>query len=250
MILRSIYLPAVAAAVLLAGCAATPPVATGINDPNEDRNRRVHAFNKSVDRDVLRPVSRAYGEAVPRPVRASVSNFADNLSTPGYIVNDILQGNVHDAGSNFMRFVVNSTFGLAGLLDVATDMGIPERSADFGETMHVWGIAEGNYVEAPFFGPTTERDQVGSIVDLFTNPLSYVVPSPESYAMTTARGLAFVGTRYEFGDLVDSILYESADSYAQSRLLYLERRRFELQGSAPVSEEVYDPNADPFAEYE
>lgn len=235
-------------ALLLSGC-GTADVARGINDPNEATNRRVHDFNKKVDRTLLRPASNGYGDGIPDPVRKGVGNVAGNLATPGYFVNDVMQGNIHDATSNFLRFAVNTVFGFAGLLDVASDMGIPERSSDFGETLHVWGVGEGTYVEMPFLGPSTQRDAVGTVVDLFTNPLIYTFPSPERYGIPLSRGLAGVDTRYEYGELVDSILYESADSYAQARLLYLERRRFELSGSANVDED-YDPNANPFAEYE
>jgi len=233
-------------ALLMVSACATPEVARGVNDPNEERNRKVHAFNKSLDSGLLRPVSSGYGEAVPGRVRRGVGNFAGNLSTPGYFVNDVLQGNIDDAGSNFLRFLVNTPFGFGGLLDVATDMGIPERRSDFGETLHVWGVAEGTYVELPVLGPSTGRDTAGRVVDLFTNPLSYTLPTPESYAMPLARGLAGVDTRYQYRDLVDSILYESADSYAQARLLYLERRRFELGGGAAPADGEIDPYDDPY----
>jgi len=237
------------AALGLSAC-AKPQVARGINDPNEQRNRAVHNFNKKIDSTVLRPVSGGYGTAIPKQVRGGVGNFSDNLSTPGYFVNDVLQGNIHDASSNFLRFLVNSTFGFAGLLDVAGDLGIQERSSDFGETLYVWGVGEGRYVELPLLGPSTSRAAVGKVVDLFTNPVGYYLPKPERYAMPVVGSLAGIDARYQYGDLVDSILYDSADSYAQARLLYLERRRFELQGSAPVDDGVFDPNANPFAEYE
>ncbi|KMW60606.1 Lipoprotein VacJ [Candidatus Rhodobacter oscarellae] len=235
------------ALVVLAGCAA--PVAEGINDPYEAQNRRVHDFNKRVDSRLLRPAATGYGTTVPKPVRNGVGNFAGNLATPGYFVNDVLQGNVHDAGSNFLRFLVNSTFGIGGLLDVASEMGIPERRADFGETLHRWGAREGAYIELPFLGPSTTRDTAGTVVDLFTNPLSYVVQAPESIMVPAARGLSGIGTRYEFRDLVDSVLYDSADSYAQARLLYLDNRRFTLGGPSPSTDTTSaedDPYADPF----
>ncbi len=230
----------------LAGCgpAAIP---SEINDPYEEQNRAVHAFNKSVDTAVLRPLARATGgESGTEPGRVStgISNFAGNLDLPRVIVNDLLQFNIGDAGHNFTRFMVNSTFGLAGLLDPAADMGIYARDSDFGETLHVWGVEEGHYVELPLSGPSTKRDAVGSVVDIFLNPLSYILPSPERYATVAAGAASRIGDRGRFGDTVDSILYDSTDSYSQTRLLYLESRRFQLGGeegrTAAATEEFSD----------
>lgn len=225
---------------------STPQVARGVNDPYEAQNRKIHSFNKSIDRNVLRPLAVGYGEVVPEPVRQGVGNVADNLATPGYFVNDMLQGNIEHAGSNFVRFLVNTSFGFGGLLDVATDMGIPQREADFGETLYVWGVAEGAYLETPVLGPTTERRRVGRLVDFFTNPLRYAVSDPESYALPASGALSGLNARYQFRDLVDNVLYDSADSYAQTRLLYLERRRFELSGGAAPDDGDIDPYDDSF----
>ena len=228
----------------LAAC-STPEVSQGVHDPYEQKNRRVHEFNKKLDRTILGPASNGYGSSVPKPVVQGVGNFAGNLDLPGYFVNDVLQGNIDDAAHNFARFLFNSTIGIAGLFDPATSWGLTERSSDFGETLHVWGVQEGAYVELPFFGPSTERDAAGKVVDMFTNPVRYVVPKPERYGLPVLSGLAGVGTRYRYRELVDSILYDSADSYAQARLLYLERRRFQLGGAVASSDGEIDPYADP-----
>ena len=127
-----------------------------------------------------------------------------------------------------MRFVINSTLGFGGLFDVASDFGIEDHETDFGETLHVWGAGEGAYVELPFLGPSTQRDAVGKVVDLFTNPLSYTLDDPESYYGPVASVASGLGNRGRFSDTIDSILYDSADSYAQARLIYLQNRRFEL----------------------
>ena len=134
-------------------------------------------------------------------------------------VNDLLQGNVEDAGHNFFRFMMNTTFGLFGLLDPATDMGLEERETGFGETLHVWGAAEGAYVELPLFGPSTERDAVGQFVDVLTNPIGFLGDNGTEAAAASAFP-SVLDSRYEFSDSVDAILYESADSYAQLRLFY------------------------------
>lgn len=210
-------------------------IPTGIDDPYEAQNRGVHDDNRALDRALVRPGANAYGSVVPEPVRNGVGNFASNLSLPSVVVNDILQLKLDDALKNTLRFAVNSTFGLGGVLDPATDMGLYEETTDFGETLHVWGVPEGNYVELPIVGPTTERDMVGKVVDLFTNPLTYNLPSPENTIPTVASIASRFGDRYRFSDTVDSILYESADSYAQARLLYLQNRRFDL-GGGEISE--------------
>ena len=125
---------------------------------------------------LLKPASNAYGGGLPAPVRQGVGHFAGNLDLPRSVVNNVLQGRFPNAVHNTLRFVVNSTFGLAGLFDPATGIGLEARNTDFGETLHVWGVREGNYVELPFLGPSTERDTVGVGVDLFLNPLSYILP--------------------------------------------------------------------------
>jgi len=163
--------------LVLGACAAQPPVARGINDPNETRNRAIHAANKRTDERILRPISQGYGKALPEPVRRSVGNFAGNLNLPKYVVNDMLQGSVDDALHNSVRFLINTTFGVAGLFDPAGQWGLPERSSDFGETLHVWGVAEGNYQELRVLGLSTERDTAGRAVDFFLNPLSYALPT-------------------------------------------------------------------------
>ncbi len=215
----------------LSGCSPAP-VARGISDPYEAENRK--RFERSVqsDRMVLRPVAHAYGEVVPAPFQQIIANFADNLSLPSSIVNDLLQANIGDAVVNTFRFAFNSTIGLGGTMDPATIIGVDARETDFGETLHVWGVQEGAYLVVPFVGPSTERDAVGTVVDLFTNPLKYVVPTPEVYAIPVSGALDTLGTRYRFTGTVDSVLYDSADPYSQARLVYLENRRFQLGGDA------------------
>lgn len=233
-------LAAVAAAVMLSACAA-PPVTKTINDPLEDENRRVHAFNKALDRNVLKPLVNATGgsNGETGAVGRTVGNFASNVDLPRMIVNDVLQANPEDATSNFMRLLINTTFGVAGIFDPATRWGLPVRDSDFGETLHVWGAGEGIYLELPVLGPSTSRDAAGRAVDFVLNPLSYVVPSPERAIMPISQIAAGVSSRGEFGDTVDDILYNSADSYSQVRLLYLQNRRFQL--GQTVAEEEIDP---------
>lgn len=231
---------AVLLCLLLAAC-ATPEVSSGIHDPYEATNRKIHENNRKIDRNVLRPVAYAYGETVPEPIRIGVGNFSNNLSLPGDVVNNILQFRLDDAIHNTVRFMVNTTIGLGGILDPGTAIGLDARETDFGETLHVWGVAEGAYLELPSLGPSTQRDAVGKGVDILLNPLSYVVRKPERYALPASGVAARLGDRYRFGTTIDSVLYDSADSYAQSRLLYLENRRFQLSGGLEQDDqELYD----------
>ena len=140
------------------------PVAQGINDPYEQTNRSIHQVNVAVDRNVVRPVSRLFGDGEGFVLRRA-KNFAGNLSVPGTVVNNLLQLRITDAGQNTLRFAVNSTFGLAGLFDPAGTLGVAPKPTDFGETLHVWGVGEGPYMELPLAGPSTARDTVGMVAD-------------------------------------------------------------------------------------
>jgi phospholipid-binding lipoprotein MlaA len=214
---------------LLAAC--TPPEVTRAplpNDPYEATNRSVHEFNKRLDRAVLRPLSQGAGDVVPRRLRKGVSNFASNLSLPGIVLNDILQGKVEDALHNTTRFLVNSTFGIGGLNDVAQEMGVNERYTNFGQTLGAWGMSEGAYLEVPFKGPTTEREFVGTAVDFALDPTYWLLNKHQRRSLMFARIMDTADDRYSFGDTYDSILYESADSYAATRDLYLQNHAYSL----------------------
>ena len=227
----------------LAGCAANAP-ADGINDPFEAANRKVHAFNKGVDRALVGPASEGYG-LVPEPVKRAVGNVADTLDLPGDIANNLLQFRLIAAAENTLRLGVNLTFGLAGTMDVSSELGLMGRPTDFGETLHVWGVGEGAYVELPLAGPSTTRDTVGMVVDVALNPVRLALPDKEARAATIFKLFSRLGDRDRFSDTVDSLLYESADSYAQARLLYLQNRRFQLGQEAGTADDGFiDPYAD------
>lgn len=233
----------------LAGCAAAPP--GEIADPYEPMNRRVHAFNKALDANLLRPAARAVkGDGAARPraegqppgVLQMVGNFGSNLSLPGKVVNHLLQGRPEPAVKNTFRFALNTTLGLGGLFDPAgSDFALPEIDTDFGETLHVWGVPSGAYLELPVLGPSTERDLAGKIVDFaLIDPLDNVLTDDQKLAGTAARIVSKAGERARFGSTVDSVLHESADSYAQTRLLYTQHRRYELK----QEEDAIDPYAE------
>ncbi len=224
-----------------AGCTPALPDG-GINDPYENTNRAIHGFNKSLDRTVLRPAGQV-AAAMPMEITGPVSNFANNVSLPGMVANGILQADIGGVTTNTMRFLINTTVGIGGLFDPAGAIGLIEDSTDFGETLAVWGVQEGAYVEMPVFGPSTERDAVGTIVDLVFDPLESVGTVPQLDYGTATRVADLAITRGRFMETFDGVLYESADSYAQARLAYLQNRRFQLGEVPPATTEI-DPFSD------
>ncbi|MBV1868180.1 MAG: VacJ family lipoprotein [Marinosulfonomonas sp.] len=236
---RNICFALVSVFLLLTACAG-PDVASGIYDPFEKENRRTHEVNLALDRALLRPSSGAYGTILPKPVRNGIGNFSSNLSMPSIVLNDLLQLQLGDAIHNTARFLVNTTLGLGGMFDVATKGGIAARSSDFGETLHVWGFKEGAFVELPVLGPSTTRDTIGGVVNLILDPVGQLVASNNRGIVTAVSAASSLGDRYQYTDTIDSILYESADSYAQARLFYLENRRFQLGISEGEDDDLYD----------
>lgn len=231
---------------LLAACGprVAHPVGTPF-DPFEAENRQMHAFNKSLDRAIARPASMGLDKAVPDDIETLVQRFSFNASIPGAVANSILQGNMKAATEDLYRFAVNSTLGLGGLFDPATDLNMPEASdTDFGQTLHVWGVPAGAYVELPAFGPSTERDALGRFVDFFLDPLDLVLPTKAQRGLTGVWAVSQVSERGRFAGTIDSLLYESADSYAQSRSLYLQNRDFELGKTG--GDAYLDPYDDPY----
>jgi phospholipid-binding lipoprotein MlaA len=233
-----------AAIAVLSACTAPPPSAE-INDPGEKLNRAAHAFNVDLDKYVLRPVATSVVRPGGGPVSQGVVNFARNLAGPTDIVNSLLQVRLGRAVENTLRFALNTTIGLGGIFDPAKAMGVAGQTTDFGETLHVWGVGEGAYLEPPMIGPTTSRDLSGIIVDVAMNPLQLLLPAPESYVGTVAGAAAKVIDRGRYVETVDSILYDSADSYAQARILYLQNRRFQL-GQTSNDAAMIDPYEDPY----
>lgn len=238
------------AAAALSACAKQSPEAQAagqVFDPYEDTNRAIHSFNRGVDRYAFRPASKGYVAVVPPDIVQAFNNFAVNISMPGQAVNLLLQGKPKESGIALSRFVINSVLGVAGLGDPSSDLNIPYVDTDFGETLHVWGVNEGAYVELPFYGPSTARDSVGVVVDFFTNPITFARQNPADNIGVYAEIVRRMGDRGTYSDTIDSILYQSADSYAQARLIYLQNRRFQLGGDQSEYEGVYgDPYEDPY----
>jgi phospholipid-binding lipoprotein MlaA len=230
------------ASVLVLTACSVPDGSTDVHDPYESVNRYTHSLNVGLDRVALRPASRAYGAVVPPRFREGLDNAANNLGAPSDVANYVLQGDLDNATIMAVRFFLNSTIGVLGFFDPATSVGLVRRQTGFGETLAVWGAPEGAYQVLPLLGPSTERDTAGRIVDIVTNPIGTMFGSDAEEADAALTVTGTLNYRYNFSDTVDGILYDSADSYSQLRLFYLDSRRFGL-GTGDTSAES-DPYED------
>ena len=229
---------ALAAALLAAACAERPPADDPealaefreTNDPFEPANRAMFEIHEVADRFVLQPVAEAYRDILPQPIRAGIRNALGNLRAPVILANDLMQGNFSRARITLGRFMVNSTLGLGGILDVSRDWGVPGHSEDFGQTLAVWGVGEGFYMFVPLLGPSSPRDLAGQAVDILLHPLLYL---GQGAAVDTASwvrlGLIVVDTREALLEPIDQVRATSLDPYSTLRSAYRQRRAFEIQ---------------------
>lgn len=213
-------------------------------DPWEKFNRKVHRFNNAVDRTIARPLARAYVEVTPRPVRLGVSNFFNNLGQPLTMVNSMLQGEPRRAAESLGRFLVNSTLGIAGIFDPASDLKMGNRSEDFGQTLGVWGWKRSRYVELPLFGPRTVRDVFGLAGDAPLSPLQQV---EEDKLRIGLQGLQLVDVRAQLL-AVDAMRDGAVDEYALTRDSWLQRRNYQI-GDDGGKKKTQDPDATPLPDY-
>ncbi|MDR3435817.1 VacJ family lipoprotein [Telmatospirillum sp.] len=229
-----------AVAALLTGCATPPPdddpeakaEFEQINDPLEPANRAIFSANQEVDTYLLRPLALGYRYVVPSFGRDRISDFLDNLKSPIYLANDLLQANFTLAGTTVGRFALNSSFGVFGLMDVAEPMGLPSHQSDFGQTMGVWGIGEGPYIVLPLFGPSNPRDTVGMLAESQADPLDYYLQTGGRHWMYWTRmGLGAVSTREAYLDVLDDMQRTSLDYYSAMRSLYRQRRAAQINGA-------------------
>jgi len=224
---------------LVAGCAGnTEPGAEpdpyAINDPIEPVNRAIFSFNLTLDEYVLKPVATAYRDYVPGAVQKSIRSFLNNLNSPVILFNDGLQGEGKLAGDTFARLWLNTILGLGGLMDVATDLGIPYHDADFGQTFGVWGVPAGPYLMLPVFGPSNPRDVVGFVAGIFADPFDAAMSDADADYVSYGRGvISGIDTRSRNIDILDRIQSTSLDYYATIRSLYEQRRAAQIRHEAP-----------------
>ena len=211
----------------LVGCASIPAgVGPSPHDPWEPFNRSVFEFNEGLDAYVLKPVVAGYRFVLPEFVRDGIYNFFSNYSDIYTALQNLLQGKPDYAFSDLMRVVVNTTFGLGGLIDMATPGGLPKHKEDWGQTFGVWGIPSGPYVVLPFFGPSNVRDTFGAVADLESDYLFRLLP--DVALRNSLTGLRVVNTRntyYEAGDLLDGA---ALDKYSFVRDAYIQRRAYQI----------------------
>jgi phospholipid-binding lipoprotein MlaA len=232
---------AVILATALSACVTLPPNSPRApQDPWESWNRGVYKFNDVVDRAIAKPVATAYVKVVPSPLRLGVSNFFANLETPTVLINDALQGKFLAAANDLGRFLLNSTVGLAGILDPATSAGLDKNNEDFGQTLGKWGVHPGPFVELPVLGPSDLRDAPGRLVDTYTNPRQYISNTWIRYGLylpdLTDRRAALLP--------LDATLKNVYDPYAFVRDAYLQRRAYLVSDGKVTEEPLLDPDAD------
>lgn len=223
----------------LSACVTLPPNAPrSPQDPYERWNRGVYNFNDAIDRGVLKPVARTYIRILPNAVRTGIHNFFTNLETPTVMINDALQGKLRAAGTDLGRFLLNTTVGVGGLLDPATQVGLARNDEDFGLTLAVWGVHPGPFIELPLLGPSTARDAPAKLVDAYTNPSQYIKNTYVKYGLD---GVYFVDLRASLLSL-DPTLQSVYDPYVFIRDAYLQRRAY-LSGHRPAQSD--DTSLDP-----
>ena len=237
------------AALLVSACASAPrDAALPVSDPHEQANRQVLAANQKI----LGPVSEGVRAAIPGPVQERLHDLNSNLKEPRILVNNLLQLRLDAAARTTARFVVNTTLGIGGLVDLAGRNGIAQQSGDFGQTLFVWGVSEGPYVVSPFMGPSTTRDAVGSVVDMAANPLGWLVGTQIALATTQVAVTASTTTVDAVDRLGQLKTAEDAsiDFYSFIRSGYYQTRRAELREAlglpsvveSPATAELDDPD--------
>lgn len=223
---------------LLPACATLPPGERDPRDPFERFNRSMYRVNDALDRGVAKPVAKAYTKITPAPVRTGVSNFFRNLSSPTVIVNDLLQLKPRAFLTDTARLVINTTIGIGGLFDPASQLGLPAGDEDFGQTLGRWGVGSGPYLVLPVLGPSSARDTFGLVGDQFTDPKYYLVNDIwVNVGLTTA---SLIDTRASLLG-TDEVLASSYDPYVFMRNAFLQRREFQVRdGNVPAQQDEFE----------
>jgi phospholipid-binding lipoprotein MlaA len=213
-----------------------------INDPLESINKITFSINESMDTYVFHPLATGYRQIVPSFGRNLVRNFIDNLKTPSYFANDMLQGNFHDAAITLKRFLLNTTVGILGLIDIAELIEIPAHKNDFGKTLGIWGIDEGPYLILPILGSSNLRDTFGLIVESFIDPINYYIKNKKHYWIYPTRvGITGISLYENQIDNIDDIKSMSLDYYSSMRSIY-QQHRTSLINSAKNDKKSNNPS--------
>lgn len=223
--------------IALSGCASQDKLSGAEHDPWESMNRGIHAFNDTLDRATLKPVAKGYKKVVPGFMRTGVTNFSQNLFAPASSLNNFLQGKGKRGFSELGRFLINTTIGLGGLFDVATDAGIERQHEDFRQTFAVWGMPDGPYVVVPFMGPRTLGDTVAIPFNIVSDPWYWHGNSSTRDKVYLLRA---IDVRYRLLP-AEELFKDSKDRYISIRETYLQNRRFKIyDGDPPVDDDFYE----------
>ena len=233
--LRALMVCAAASLILVGGCASTG----NPRDPLEPMNRVVYKFNDGVDNIFVKPAAGMYRDLVPSAIRTGISNFFSNINDVIVALNNLLQGKVPDAINDVGRILVNTTLGVFGVMDPATQLGVEKHNEDFGQTLGRWGLGDGPYVVLPFIGPSSARDTVGWVGDIYAWPVTYVDPDRDR---TILIALRYVGVRAELLEASQILETAALDPYEFVRDAYLQRRRSQVYDGNPPEEA--DPDSD------
>lgn len=241
---KKILALALVGAALLSGCASVPKD-SGQNpdDPWETLNRQTFAFNQGLDFILIRPLAKGYQFITPKPVREGVTRVFQNTMEPSNAVNNVLQGKVEEGILSLFRLMINSTVGVVGIFDVAQMVDIPRMSEDFGQTLATWGVPKGPYFVIPVLGPSTVRDTVGLVPEVFLDPNTYV---GRDWFVWPWWGAKFVNARERLLPVTD-MLDKTVDPYVATRNAYLQQRQNSLQnGDGPAM--IQQPLLSPFGD--
>ncbi|MBT8070616.1 MAG: VacJ family lipoprotein [Xanthomonadales bacterium] len=240
---RLYFICVICVGLLLTGCAGTQSRNTDPeNDPWEGYNRKVYAFNEGMDK-VVRPVAVGYDRIMPDPLQTGVGNFFRNLDAPITFINQVLQGKLKQGGTTAGRFLLNSTLGLLGFIDVASKMGISYYNEDLGQTLAVWGYEDSRYMMLPFLGPSTFRDGPARIVDNYYSPVGSVIGGNVRWGLFLVRG---IDTRARYLDQ-DAELEQAYDPYVLMRDVWLQNRQYQIYDGDPPLQD-YDLYLEDFDE--
>lgn len=237
-------------ALMLTNCAAKQsddPSAIArseANDPYERMNRKFFNFNNKLDSAIIRPASSGYRSIMPKPVRRGIRNFLNNFESPAIFTNDVLQWEWQRAGITFSRFLINSTIGIGGLIDVAKSGDLERHHEDFGQTLGSYGAGEGAYLVLPLYGPAPPRDLAGLVIDQAFNPLTYFNGTDVAIASATLTMFDLIDFRAENIENIDNIERTSLDYYATVRSIYRQNRRSEIANGEELLEDLPDFDLD------
>ena len=241
---KKILALALVGAALLSGCASVPKDAgQNPDDPWESLNRQTFAFNQGLDFILIRPLAKGYQFITPKPVREGVTRVFQNTMEPSNAVNNVLQGKVEEGILSLFRLMINSTVGVVGIFDVAQMVDIPRMPEDFGQTLATWGVPKGPYFVIPVLGPSTVRDTVGLVPEIFLDPNTYV---GKDWFVWPWWGAKFVNARERLLPVTD-MLDKTVDPYVATRNAYLQQRQNSLQdGDGPAM--IQQPLLSPFSD--